>query len=300
MSKGVTILLSTFNGATYLREQLDSILNQEGVKTRILVRDDGSKDETISILNDYQNKGLLSWYSGENLGAARSFLKLLEDAPEDDFYAFCDQDDFWISDKLKTAVNSLDGDMSEAKLYFCQPQIVDNSLSPIETIQDLSPYLTLGEALIHEFCSGCTVVINSKMRNIINTYSPKYLPMHDMWTYGVALSIGAKVVFDKTSHILYRQHNNNAIGMNKGILYEWKLRINRFWGGEHSRYRRAQELKKGFYNLMSKENQDVLDTFLNGKLNLSGRIRLLRDNRFVCSDKKTLRLFKLAVLLNTY
>ena len=74
-----SVLMSTYNGERYLRQQIDSILQQEGVKVQLLVRDDGSTDNTLDILNGYAQKGLLKWYQGENLKSARSFLTLLKE-----------------------------------------------------------------------------------------------------------------------------------------------------------------------------------------------------------------------------
>ena len=66
----VVIIMSTYNGAKYLREQLDSIVNQTEQDKFILIRDDGSTDETLNILEEYQKKGLLKWYKGKNLRSA--------------------------------------------------------------------------------------------------------------------------------------------------------------------------------------------------------------------------------------
>ena len=75
--KSVLVLLSTYNGEKYLKEQIDSVLGQEKVKTFLLVRDDGSTDKTCSILEWYQKRGALKWYKGKNLGPARSFVDLI-------------------------------------------------------------------------------------------------------------------------------------------------------------------------------------------------------------------------------
>ena len=105
--KSIQVLLSTYNGARYLREQLDSLLSQENVDIKILVRDDGSTDDTIKILNEYQNRGLLAWYTGPNMRPAKSFLNLLIQSPESEVYAFCDQDDVWKPEKMYMAVCQL-------------------------------------------------------------------------------------------------------------------------------------------------------------------------------------------------
>ena len=120
--------MSTYNGEKYLREQIDSILGQRGVEVTLLVRDDGSSDATLSILDEYKSSGLLDYYCGSNLGPARSFMHLLQNAPASDFYAFSDQDDKWMDDKLLAAITSMEGHESEPALYFSQTQLVDAGL----------------------------------------------------------------------------------------------------------------------------------------------------------------------------
>ena len=95
----VLILMSTYNGEAYLRKQLDSILHQDKLKVHLMVRDDGSTDHTCDILAEYGEK-------------YRSFSILAEKAlsfPEPvDYYAFSDQDDIWMPNKLKTACRYLE------------------------------------------------------------------------------------------------------------------------------------------------------------------------------------------------
>ena len=97
----VMVLLSAYNGEKYLDTQLQSLREQIYEHVRVIVRDDGSTDNTIKILEKWHNKypEWLTWYSGTNIGYKKSFITLLYDAPESDYYAFCDQDDFWKEDK---------------------------------------------------------------------------------------------------------------------------------------------------------------------------------------------------------
>ena len=83
----VCVLMSTYNGEKYLEEQIDSILAQKGCKVQLLVRDDGSSDGTIGILQKYHEEGYLEYYTGENLKPAKSFMDLLYNAPKAEYYA---------------------------------------------------------------------------------------------------------------------------------------------------------------------------------------------------------------------
>lgn len=294
----VNVLMSTYNGENYLQEQLDSILAQQ-VECRILVRDDGSKDGTTAILDAYREKGQLDWYSGDNLGPARSFMQLLFDSYETDYYAFSDQDDYWKPEKLRVAVEMLEKHNDVPALYFCQTQLTDSQFNPLESVI-IHPLLTFGESLVYEFVGGCTMVMNRALRDIVVKYRPAYLPMHDVWVYSVALAVGAKVFFDKTPYILYRQHGNNTIGQGQSPLHEWKRRWHRIASGEQSRYRRACEIRKGFAELVTEENRAVLDKFIAAKHSLASRVAMMTDKSYRSANASTNRLFKMALLLNTY
>lgn len=296
----VSVLMATFNGELYLREQMESILEQEGVDITLMVRDDGSNDSTISIINSYNERCVLNIIKGNHLGPAKGFLQLLQiSTDEADFYAFSDQDDFWKKDKLSVATNMLKNEGSQPALYFCQTQLVDKYLNPIPS-PSISPFLTFGESLIYEFVSGCTMVMNKSLRDIINSYTPEYLPMHDVWIYSIAQAIGAKIYFDEQPHILYRQHSNNTIGQGYSIWHEWNRRWQRFRNNEESRSRRAKEILKGYSDYITKENLSILNSFINGKSSILQRIKLIHDKRLRCANRTTQYLFWLNLLINKY
>ena len=219
----VRILLSTYNGEKYLREQIASLKAQEGVETEIFVRDDGSADSTLDILREMSSKGVLDFYTGENMGPARSFMDLLSKTSEADYYAFSDQDDVWMPDKLSTAISALERQGYSPGLYLGQTQPTDDTLQKLP-YRSVEPIGTFGESLVYEFAAGCTMVLNKPLRNILTTYKPDYLSMHDVWIYSVALALGANVYYDHTAHILYRQHGQNAIGQDNSLITSgWHL-----------------------------------------------------------------------------
>lgn len=298
-NKKVNILLSSYNGEKYIREFIDSALCQEGVQVDLLVRDDGSTDATLQILDEYKTKGLLQWYKGDNLKPARSFMTLLKDSAKADYYAFADEDDYWKPAKMRVAVEQLQSFEDVPALYFSRTQLTDAKLNPISSPL-ITPLLTFGESLVYEFIPGCTTVINRKLRNILNTYIPDYLPMHDVWVYSVALAVGAKIIFDKDSYILYRQHGENTIGQGQGEMHEWKRRFKRLVNKEHSRYRRAVEIQNGFSQYLTADNRRTLSKFIEGKNNRRKRLKLMTDKAFMCGNSNTYKLFQLAVLFNIY
>lgn len=296
----VTVLMSTYNGEKYLRQQIDSILKQKNAEVQLYIRDDGSHDGTLSILKEYSAQGLLTWYSGENKGPQLSFMELLTAAPDSDFYAFADQDDIWLEDKLSTAVESLESKTTPA-LYFCQTQMVDSSGKEIPT-PAINPLLTFPESVIYAYVSGCTMVINKKLREVIISSIPNDMPMlHDFWCYNVAQAIGAEIVFDKQPHILYRQHEGNVLGLHDSRIEEWRLRIKRIFSqGASQRSRNAEILLETLHGIMPQDRLRQLETFTMGKHSFYKRMSLLLSDQFSCGSRKTLILFKLSVLLNRY
>ena len=127
----VAVLMSTYNGEKYLKQQIDSILNQRGdFQLDLLIRDDGSNDNTISILEEYTQTNKIHYYIGNNLGPAYSFLDLLINSHNYDFYAFADQDDYWMPNKISVAISNLSNIKGPA-LYFANAELVDSNLNSV-------------------------------------------------------------------------------------------------------------------------------------------------------------------------
>lgn len=295
----ITVLMSTYNGEKYLTEQIESILNQRNVDVNLLVRDDGSTDQTLTILKKYQENGDLEFYTGKNLGPQRSFLHLLQNAPQCDYYAFADQDDVWLEDKLTSGIKAICSHDSQPAIYACQTQMTDQSLEKIPT-PPLHPFCTFGESLVYAYASGCTMVFNHTLRTIITAYQPAFIDMHDWWIMSIATAMKAHIVFDHNAHILYRQHSRNVKGLNDSKFKEWKQRIGRLMHKQQIRYHSTLELYKGYYSLLPQESKDMIDLFIISKKSFKNRLRLLMDSRYKCGDQKTWLFFKLSVLLNTY
>lgn len=212
--------MSTYNGERFLNEQLASISSQDYKDFFLFVRDDGSIDQTTKILNDWQKRIKLQWYQGENLGPSQSFFDLLVNSPEADFYAFCDQDDVWSKDKIGIAVKSLEKCRGFA-MYFSRPQLADSYLNPIES-PDFNVIPSIEESIVKSVVTGCTLVINKKLRDEIVKYIPTQVLMHDSWIYKVCMCLGGTAIYDSNYHILYRQHDNNVMGLKnnyKNIIF---------------------------------------------------------------------------------
>lgn len=295
----VEVLMSTYNGMQYIREQLDSIYAQEEVRVKLRIRDDGSSDGTCKLLEAEQQMERLQWYSGPNVGPAKSFWHLLCTASGADFYAFSDQDDVWDKDKLKVAVQAISDAKDRPALYFCQTQLVDENLKPLTNVV-IHPLLTYGEALAYQFVGGCTMVFNEALRKILIAYTPRYMRMHDLWIYDVALAVGAVVRFDAVPRIRYRQHTTNAVGQQNSLLFRWKTRWRHVVANERIRSRTAEELWNGYADTMTDENKALTRHVVGYRRSLRSKAWLLFGNALRCGDATIAVTSKLALLLNIF
>lgn len=231
----VNILLSTFNGELYLEELLRSLDKQTYRDIKVIIRDDGSTDNTCHILNEYvKSNQNVEVIFGENIGVIRSFYSLLK---ENDFYgelyAFCDQDDIWLPNKIEQAVSVLKKNNQEKTLYCSGLEYVTNDLAYIKRTR-MPSLVGFENAIIENVAIGCTLVFDYSLRERFLEASPSSMLMHDWWMYMLASTYG-HIVFDDYCGILYRQHdasvtpieNNqkNLINKVKDIMYVLKHRV---------------------------------------------------------------------------
>lgn len=255
--KNVQVLMSTYNGGEYLKEQIDSIISQIGVEVHILVRDDGSKDETLEILKQYKNIEIIE---AQNVGATRSFLELITIAGDYDFYAFADQDDIWDTDKLEIAVEALEQFRVPA-IYSGNTRLVDGNLNFIKD-ETLKPITTLGSALVKNYVTGCTAVFNSDLMKYLKMYSPIHVPFHDWWVNLVCLSIGGVSIYDSEPHMNYRQHGNNVVSGNESAWKKWISRLKKVNKPYH-RDLMAQEIINAYKVYISPRDMEILNAMMN-------------------------------------
>lgn len=291
--KKVQVLMSTYNGEKYLQEQIDSLNNQEGVELDILVRDDNSNDKTIKILNENNIK----WYQGKNLKSAKSFMDLILNSGDYDYYAFCDQDDVWENNKLSIAIKKLDSfNTDKPSMYFSNKKIVDQDLNYLYTT-DERRIISLGSALITNIATGCTIVINKRMMEELKKYSPSFIEMHDAWIYKLCIALDGNIYFDKNAYINYRQHENNVIGNSEKILKKIKRRFNSIIHCNHIKEKMALEILKGYENELTEQNLEIINRFI-GYRKLVNKFNLIFSKKYKTGFITKDLMFKIAVLIN--
>lgn len=284
--KKVLVLLSTYNGEKYLKEQLDSILNQTIEKDMdILIRDDGSSDGTRMILEKYcTTYSNIKVMEEENVGVKKSFFSLIALAEKYEYYAFADQDDYWKSEKLEVAIKKIEqeNNIDIPVVYFSKLTFVNEYLEEIQEGINPNEKFDFGNILIKNNANGCTMVFNySAMKLMKKSIEKKVnyenIPLHDHWLYMAVLAVGGKVVFDENSYILYRQHNANQVGMDKGILD--KIKKYSLFNGYGIRYRQAEELYRIYFEDIKEKEMILLEKILRYKTSLKNRLKLAFDRK---------------------
>jgi glycosyltransferase involved in cell wall biosynthesis len=263
----VTILLCTLNGDRFLAEQLASLDRQTFTRWRLIVSDDGSTDETRSILQafrDAHGPGRVEIIDGPRRGAQANFVVLAcREGLASDYYAFCDQDDVWEADKLARAIAILErAGAGFPALYGSRTSLIDQGGRNI----GLSPLFpkepTFRSALVQSIAGGNTMVFNRKARELLAFCGADVdIPSHDWWIYQVTSACGGKVFYDPWPSVRYRQHAQNVIGSNMGLA----ARVRRLRMLGQGRFRYWSDLNvEALMRLrprMNAENRRIFDLF---------------------------------------
>lgn len=216
MARRVTILLSTFNGARYLPEQLASLRAQSWQDWQLLWRDDGSSDATVAMMRGFAaemgpDQVLELDDSGPHYGAAPSFLLLLKQAAGAPFVAFADQDDVWLPDKLSHAVEKIEAADAGPVLY-CARQFLVNHALRNHRLSAVHEATGFPACLTQNIANGNTVVMNREAAALVVSLQAPVATVHDWWSYIVVSACGGTVIFDPEPQVLYRLHKHNTIG----------------------------------------------------------------------------------------
>lgn len=219
----VDILLATWNGARFLREQVDSVLAQDDQDWRLLIRDDGSTDDTSAIIADYaaRHPGRVVAVDcpSAGKGALGNFGALLA-ASSAPYVMCCDQDDAWIPGKValtRARMRQLEAEHGAGK-----PLIVHTDLAVVDgDMRELCPSLwqfqgidprldRLNRLLVQNVITGCAMMANRRCLEL-SLPVPASAMMHDWWMGLVACAFGA-IAWDPTPTVRYRQHGGNTLG----------------------------------------------------------------------------------------
>jgi len=217
----VAVLISTFNGETYIFDQLNSVMKQSYRNFHIYVRDDGSTDKTVSLLEKFSraHPEMVSIYVGANLGVINSFNDLIADV-DSDLYATCDQDDIWLPEKIMDQVNLyrhrrlsnnnpfmcfsdpclyVAGEQTGARLSDIQAMNIDGLVKNYKNLIAMNPV------------AGCTMLFCDVAKKLYLTSTACGWVMHDHLMAVLVCRLG-ELDFCNSKHVLYRQHSANVVG----------------------------------------------------------------------------------------
>lgn len=237
----IAILLATYNGEKYLAEQLDSLLNQTNQRWMAYIHDDGSNDETLSIIDKYVRDYPEHFIKvkGASTGSAKTNFFYLMGQVDAPYVMCCDQDDVWLPHKIQMTIDAMhqledkwknELEVNEKPfLVFTELKIVDANLNVLaermSDIQSLDCSRTKSsDIVIQNYVTGCTMMINrtlnhlatgksttNKQRHNIEAIDLSKIIMHDWWCALIASEYG-EIQFIQDVTILYRQHGDNSVG----------------------------------------------------------------------------------------
>lgn len=223
MKEQIDVLLATYNGEKYLKEQIDSILNQTYQNIRLIISDDGSNDKTREILKQYEQKEerVIVYEQNENLGCIKNFEFLLQKV-ENDIYMLSDQDDVWMPEKIEKTYEHLKKE--KADLVFTDLEVVDNELQMI--YPSFNDFMKLSRKIekyrntdkinyLYNCVTGCTILSRKKwIEKILPLPTNSKYVLHDHWI-GLVISLEGKLAYLPEKYIQYRQHEDNEVGTEK-------------------------------------------------------------------------------------
>lgn len=239
----VAILMATYNGARFIRDQIHSIQQQTYTKWKLYVQDDLSTDDTLNIVQELAatDERICILPNNQKFGAMQNFAHLMQKV-EADYYFFADQDDIWFPDKigmsLKVMLEKEKGNGNKPIIVHTDLKVVDaqlNELSPsLWQMLRISPQLlrTFNSLTAHCLLTGCAMTFNRKLRDICLPL-PQEAIMHDTWLGLMTYKNGGIICEISRPSMLYRQHGNNTLGAKdnehnylsgklKNIIQTWK------------------------------------------------------------------------------
>jgi glycosyltransferase involved in cell wall biosynthesis len=281
----VAILMGTKNGERFIAEQLDSLVAQTHQNWVLIASDDGSTDDTLRILKAYQAKwpaGKLIIKEGPKSGFCANFQSMASDPSiKADHYAFCDQDDVWLPNKLEVAIANIAArqvhkDVTLPYLYCGRTSYISEKLEPI----GISPLFVFPakfrNALVQSIAGGNTMVFNQEAKLALEKVGIVDVPSHDWWLYLLVSGIGGDVYYDKVPQILYRQHEDSIVGENRSFTSKCFRAFTLLRGRFRNWNNKNTEALCIANDMLTKDNQEILRLFkLLRSAKLIDRFRLM-------------------------
>lgn len=296
--KKVQILLSTYNGERFLIEQLNSIKNQSHSNISLLIRDDGSTDNTVEIIKKYIELNTdfnIRLIEGDNLGVIGSFMELVNLSDDTcDYYGFSDQDDVWFKNKVEKGINSLEK-KSECLIYSSAFIPVDKDLKEVSYKKpNFKP--SFYNSLIENIATGCTIIFSKEMKELVEGRDYSKAAIHDWWFYIVSTSLG-EICYDETPLMYYRQHDGNTIGAKNGRFSKWVSRFKRISSWRKEILAQCKLLLREYDSVLIEDKKNCVIEFLEYReLSFFKRIKYIRSKKIYRQNKMDNYIFNILLL----
>lgn len=270
MSSKVNIVMSTYNGEKYIREQMDSLLSQTYDNIEIYVRDDGSKDDTVRILKEYQEKHTIHLIEGKNIGFSASFFEVLAAAEDGEYWSFCDQDDIWFPEKVSLAVEWMERQKQDKPLlYYSLSEMFDESGKILGIQEPPKGSLCFRRAMTGTFGVGFSMVINRQLRAEMLKCDPDQVHSHDWLAGAIALGFGKMHVNHKIC-ARYRRLDSSVTRISLSRKVRWAFSMLRDDGDVAERNR---EYIRVYRERLSPQKREIAELFNNEKYSLKKSLK---------------------------
>jgi len=263
----IAILMSTYNGNDYIKEQIDSIYNQKYKNYELIIRDDGSEKDFRDELSELQKQYGFSLILGENVGFLQSFVELLRLDIDADLFAFADQDDIWLDDKLYRADKWFSKKMNNdiPQLYHASYyEVESSSLERISCHYYCEKGYNFRRIITDNHYSGFSMVINRKLRDMMLTGDFRNIDFHDWWAGMITKAFG-EVYYDKKVTALHRVHGKNVTTFNLKTRIKWVYKTLKEDSGIK---KRTKEFERCFGDKLNKRDRYYLRLFTDDRYNL--------------------------------
>lgn len=300
----VAVLMSTYNGEKYLIEQIHSILNQSYENIHLFIRDDGSTDNTLCILDKFVDNPKVTIIQGKkNLGYKNSFLFLLKTIinTHDDYqyFSFSDQDDIWMKEKISMSIEYLESDNNPYRIYFSGLTFVDSDRQKLKIKDESRVITTFPAEIVRHSISGATSVFSRNLAELAIKYDKveEITGGHDALIFRLNAALHGYFFADKNNYIEFRRHGDNTSSASKSFLYKIKQELTTNDGSELAT---AKFFKKYYKNILPETTLVEINLLLNYNRSFKDKWILLTNKRFRRENKLMNVIFMYRVFLNKF
>lgn len=295
----VNVIMSTYNGEKFVRQQIDSILAQKDVNVELNIYDDCSTDNTYLILKEYESKydNINIFKNENNKNFTYNFIDALftfKDNNDYEFYAFADQDDYWQDTKLIHAIKMIE-QVGKCSLYSSNLQLADSMLNNLGMPYRPESYKPeKHDEVRYNIVTGCTMVFDKDCKNVFTKHYPKDVEYHDHWFGLIANYVeGCHYIYDSNPNkILYRQHAKNSSGGYKKVGLFTKLK-QRF-GKRPTDFKKLKQFLFYYSDEINNSDKNIIERFINYR-KFKNKINLLKNFKTT-----NLTRFKISLLINKF